>query len=59
MNVGDGAVIGSGSTVTKNVPAGALAVARGRQFIKENYVPKKSKDEVNENSVAVSEENEK
>jgi bifunctional UDP-N-acetylglucosamine pyrophosphorylase/glucosamine-1-phosphate N-acetyltransferase len=34
-------VIGSGSTITKDVPAGALAVARGRQFVKENYTPKK------------------
>lgn len=38
ISVGDGAVIGSGSTITKDVPARALAVARGRQVIKENYV---------------------
>lgn len=37
VNVGDDAVIGSGSTITKDVPAKALAVARGKQFIKENY----------------------
>ena len=37
VSVGDNAVIGSGSTITKDVPANALAVARGRQFIKENY----------------------
>jgi bifunctional UDP-N-acetylglucosamine pyrophosphorylase/glucosamine-1-phosphate N-acetyltransferase len=36
--IGDEAVIGSGSTITKDVPAKALAVARGKQFIKENYV---------------------
>ncbi len=41
ITVGDGAVIGSGSTITKDVPAGALAVARGKQFIKEDYSPKK------------------
>jgi bifunctional UDP-N-acetylglucosamine pyrophosphorylase/glucosamine-1-phosphate N-acetyltransferase len=41
VEIGDGAVIGSGSTITKDVPAGALAVARGKQFIKENYQPKK------------------
>jgi bifunctional UDP-N-acetylglucosamine pyrophosphorylase/glucosamine-1-phosphate N-acetyltransferase len=38
IEIGDDAVIGSGSTLTKNVPARALAVARGRQVIKENYV---------------------
>lgn len=37
IQVGDDAVIGSGSTITKNVPAKALAVARGKQFIKEDY----------------------
>ena len=44
LRLSDGAVIGSGSTITKDVPAGALGVARARQIIKENYVPKK-KDE--------------
>ncbi len=38
IEIGDDAIIGSGSTVTKDVPARALAVARGKQFIKENYV---------------------
>ena len=38
VQIGDVAVIGSGSTITKDVPAKALAVARGKQFIKENYV---------------------
>lgn len=46
IEIGDNAVIGSGSTITKDVPAQALAVARGKQFIKENYVPlKKSENE--------------
>lgn len=40
ITVGDNAVIGSGSTITKDVPSGALAVARGKQFTKENYTPK-------------------
>lgn len=40
IEIGDDAIIGSGSTVTKDVPAKALAVARGKQIIKENYVVK-------------------
>jgi bifunctional UDP-N-acetylglucosamine pyrophosphorylase/glucosamine-1-phosphate N-acetyltransferase len=40
IEIGNDAVIGSGSTITKNVPANALAVARGKQFTKENYVAK-------------------
>lgn len=42
ITVGDDAVIGSGSTITKDVPARALGVARGKQFIKENYNVKKT-----------------
>ncbi len=42
--IGDDALIGSGSTITKDVPAKALAVARGKQFIKENYTPKGSSE---------------
>ncbi|MCB0356200.1 MAG: bifunctional UDP-N-acetylglucosamine diphosphorylase/glucosamine-1-phosphate N-acetyltransferase GlmU [Bdellovibrionales bacterium] len=54
VEIGDGAVIASGSTITKNVPAGALAVARGRQVIKENYKPKsKNSDEQEESSKTV------
>ncbi len=37
ITVGDNAVVGSGSTITKDVPEKALAVARARQFVKENY----------------------
>lgn len=37
VEVGEGAIIGSGSTITKNVPPNALAVSRAQQFIKENY----------------------
>ena len=37
ITIGDDVIIGSGSTITKSVPSGALAVARGRQVIKENY----------------------
>lgn len=38
VTIGEGAVIGSGSTITKDVPPKALAVARGRQVIKENWI---------------------
>ncbi len=41
VKIGDNAVIGSGSTITKDVPEGALGVARARQMVKENYSPKK------------------
>jgi len=37
VTIGDDAVIGSGSTITKDVPEKALAVARARQFVKPDY----------------------
>jgi bifunctional UDP-N-acetylglucosamine pyrophosphorylase/glucosamine-1-phosphate N-acetyltransferase len=37
----DGAYIGAGSCITKDVPAGALAVARARQISKEGWVEAK------------------
>lgn len=43
VKVGDGSVIASGSTITKDVPSKALAFGRARQEIKENYTPKKPK----------------
>lgn len=42
VSVGADAVIGSGSTITKDVPAKALAVARAKQIIKENWKPRGS-----------------
>jgi bifunctional UDP-N-acetylglucosamine pyrophosphorylase/glucosamine-1-phosphate N-acetyltransferase len=37
LRIGDGAYIGAGSTVTENVPADALALARGRQVNKPGW----------------------
>src|SRR5215831_4390821 len=37
VEVGDGAYVGSGSVITGNVPADALALARARQVVKENW----------------------
>lgn len=40
VKIGKGAIIGSGSTITKDIPASALAIARTRETIKENWVKK-------------------
>jgi bifunctional UDP-N-acetylglucosamine pyrophosphorylase/glucosamine-1-phosphate N-acetyltransferase len=37
VEIGDNAWVGAGSTITEDVPAGALAIARARQVNKENY----------------------
>jgi bifunctional UDP-N-acetylglucosamine pyrophosphorylase/glucosamine-1-phosphate N-acetyltransferase len=37
VRVGDGAYIGAGSTITDNIPADALAIARGRQVNKPGW----------------------
>lgn len=42
VTIGAGATIASGSTVTEDVPADALAVARGRQVNKAGWKPKGS-----------------
>jgi bifunctional UDP-N-acetylglucosamine pyrophosphorylase / glucosamine-1-phosphate N-acetyltransferase len=42
VEVGDDAWIGAGSTITEDVPAGALGVARARQVNKEGYGGKRN-----------------
>jgi bifunctional UDP-N-acetylglucosamine pyrophosphorylase/glucosamine-1-phosphate N-acetyltransferase len=41
VRVGDGAYVAAGSTITHNVPAGALAIARGRQENKAGWAVKR------------------
>jgi bifunctional UDP-N-acetylglucosamine pyrophosphorylase/glucosamine-1-phosphate N-acetyltransferase len=37
VKIGDGAYVGSGSVITEDVPAEALAIARGRQAVKPGW----------------------
>jgi bifunctional UDP-N-acetylglucosamine pyrophosphorylase / glucosamine-1-phosphate N-acetyltransferase len=43
LTIGEGAYVAAGSVITKNVPPGALAVARGRQETREGWVARKKK----------------
>ena len=38
VKIGDGAYTGSGSVITADVPADALAIGRGQQTVKEGWV---------------------
>jgi bifunctional UDP-N-acetylglucosamine pyrophosphorylase/glucosamine-1-phosphate N-acetyltransferase len=41
ITIGDGSYIAAGSTITEDVPPGALAIARGRQENKDGWVEKR------------------
>jgi bifunctional UDP-N-acetylglucosamine pyrophosphorylase/glucosamine-1-phosphate N-acetyltransferase len=43
VRIGEGAYVAAGSSIVEDVPAGALAVTRGRQINKEGWVEKKSR----------------
>ncbi len=40
VDIDDGAYIAAGSTITRNVPAGALHISRAKEVIKENWAEK-------------------
>jgi bifunctional UDP-N-acetylglucosamine pyrophosphorylase/glucosamine-1-phosphate N-acetyltransferase len=44
VRVGDGAYVAAGSTITENVPAEGLGIARGRQVNKPGWASKKRRD---------------
>ncbi|NRD50537.1 bifunctional UDP-N-acetylglucosamine diphosphorylase/glucosamine-1-phosphate N-acetyltransferase GlmU [Corallococcus exiguus] len=46
VKVGDGGYVGAGTTVTKNVPPGSLAVSRAPQVVKEGWVAAKKARQV-------------
>jgi bifunctional UDP-N-acetylglucosamine pyrophosphorylase/glucosamine-1-phosphate N-acetyltransferase len=42
LTIGDGAYVAGGSTITKDVPAGALAVGRAQQAVKEGWAARRA-----------------
>jgi len=44
VRIGDGAYIAAGSTITENVPADSLGIARGRQVTKPGWAAKKRRE---------------
>ena len=44
VRIGDGAYVAAGSVITENVPADALAIARGRQANKPNWAAKRRRE---------------
>jgi bifunctional UDP-N-acetylglucosamine pyrophosphorylase/glucosamine-1-phosphate N-acetyltransferase len=44
VKIGDGAYVAAGSTITENVPAEALGIARGRQMNKPGWATKKRRE---------------
>jgi bifunctional UDP-N-acetylglucosamine pyrophosphorylase / glucosamine-1-phosphate N-acetyltransferase len=53
VTVGDDAYIAAGSTITKDVPPGALAVGRGHQVVKEGWAARKAAKRVSSPSTDV------
>jgi bifunctional UDP-N-acetylglucosamine pyrophosphorylase/glucosamine-1-phosphate N-acetyltransferase len=44
VRIGAGAYVAAGSTITENVPADALAIARGKQSIKRGWAAKRRRE---------------
>jgi len=44
VRIGDGAYVAAGSTITDNVPAEALGIARGRQANKPGWAGRKRRE---------------